>query len=118
MGEEKWKPIVLEAVRVVSARPAYQCPADGSSRAAALLTWTRAGARESSRYGVIAPRAHGDTRLGEIQKAQADIALTLPNIPHESVPLGKDENGNVEVRRHGTPGTFAFKRQWGFRDTT
>ena len=50
-----------------------------------------------------------EARLGEIQKAQADIALTLPNIPHESVPLGKDENGNVEVRRHGTPGTFAFK---------
>ncbi len=33
----------------------------------------------------------------------------VPNIPHESVPIGKDESENVEVRRWGDPKKFAFK---------
>ena len=36
------------------------------------------------------------------------IALRLPNIPHESVPVGKDENDNQEIRRWGTVPTFDF----------
>ncbi len=38
-----------------------------------------------------------------------DLLSTLPNIPHESVPVGKDESDNVEVRRWGTPPQFAFR---------
>jgi seryl-tRNA synthetase len=37
--------------------------------------------------------------------------LTIPNIPHASVPVGKSAADNVEVRRHGTPRTFAFTPQ-------
>ena len=33
----------------------------------------------------------------------------VPNIPHESVPVGKSEQDNVEVRRWGTPREFSFK---------
>jgi len=33
----------------------------------------------------------------------------VPNLPHASVPVGADESGNVEVRRWGTPATFAFE---------
>ncbi len=36
------------------------------------------------------------------------IAQTIPNLPHESVPVGKDEDDNVEVRRWGTPRDFGF----------
>ena len=32
-----------------------------------------------------------------------ELLSTLPNIPHESVPVGSDESANVEVRRWGTP---------------
>lgn len=46
-----------------------------------------------------------DEVLAEIEA----IALTIPNLPHESVPVGKDENDNVEVRRWGTPRTFDFE---------
>lgn len=35
--------------------------------------------------------------------------MQLPNIMHESVPTGKDENDNVEVRKWGTPPKFPFK---------
>jgi seryl-tRNA synthetase len=37
------------------------------------------------------------------------ILMQLPNIMHESVPTGKDENDNMEIRRWGTPPKFAFK---------
>ncbi|WP_298623252.1 serine--tRNA ligase [uncultured Legionella sp.] len=36
------------------------------------------------------------------------IALSMPNIPHESVPVGKDEQDNLEVRRWGTARVFDF----------
>jgi seryl-tRNA synthetase len=38
-----------------------------------------------------------------------DTLSTLPNIPHESVPVGADETANVEVRRWGAPPDFAFE---------
>ncbi len=41
--------------------------------------------------------------------AEIDAFLAqLPNLPHESVPDGRDETGNVEVSRWGTPPTFDF----------
>jgi len=38
-----------------------------------------------------------------------DMMLAMPNLPHESVPEGKDESGNVEIRRWGSIPTFDFK---------
>ena len=35
--------------------------------------------------------------------------LSVPNLPHESVPVGKDENDNLEMRRWGTPREFDFE---------
>ena len=53
------------------------------------------------------------------RRAEADeqlkyILMRTPNIPHESVPVGKDENDNPEVRRWGTPREFDFepKAHW------
>src|SRR5690348_14753557 len=43
-------------------------------------------------------------------KQQSDqILLNLPNLVHESVPVGKDENDNVEVKKWGTIPSFHFK---------
>ncbi|MGH8160072.1 MAG: serine--tRNA ligase [Rhodanobacter sp.] len=46
--------------------------------------------------------------LIEVQAKLSEIALLIPNIPHESVPIGKDENDNAEVSRWGTPHAFDF----------
>ncbi|WP_092136713.1 serine--tRNA ligase [Cupriavidus sp. YR651] len=48
-------------------------------------------------------------RLAEIQEQISDAVLSIPNLPDESVPVGKDETANVEVRRVGTPRTFDFE---------
>jgi seryl-tRNA synthetase len=45
------------------------------------------------------------------QTAFDDLALRLPNLPHSSVPEGKDEHGNVEIRIWGTPRSFDFAPQ-------
>jgi seryl-tRNA synthetase len=50
----------------------------------------------------------GEARLAEIQEQLKDLMLNVPNLPHDSVPAGKSEADNVEVRKVGTPRTFDF----------
>lgn len=45
----------------------------------------------------------------KIEQDMRDLLLTIPNVPHESVPVGADEAANVEVRRWGTPHAFDFE---------
>ena len=49
------------------------------------------------------------TRLDALQIELQALLLAVPNLPHESVPVGADEHGNVEVRRWGTPRSFDFE---------
>ena len=64
---------------------------------------------------VLAMRSVGDQIKGldealkETENQLSEIALRIPNIPHESVPTGADSAGNVEVRRWGTLPKFSFK---------
>lgn len=51
----------------------------------------------------------GKRELDAIQAELDNLLLNIPNLPHESVPVGADEEENVEVRRWGTPRTFDFE---------
>ncbi len=46
--------------------------------------------------------------LADVQAQLADIALGIPNLPHASVPVGRDEGDNLEVARWGAPRSFDF----------
>ena len=55
-------------------------------------------------------------RIAELDQLRAqtearmhELLSTLPNLPHESVPVGESESDNVEVRRWGTPPEFSFE---------
>jgi seryl-tRNA synthetase len=48
-------------------------------------------------------------RLDQVQAKMSEFMLSIPNLPHESVPAGQDETGNVEVRKVGTPRNFDFE---------
>ena len=50
-----------------------------------------------------------ETNLAALQDKLNALLLTIPNLPHESVPLGKDEADNIEVRKVGTPRQFDFE---------
>ncbi|MEW5746019.1 MAG: serine--tRNA ligase [Nitrospirota bacterium] len=49
-----------------------------------------------------------DDSLRGIEERAGQFLLNIPNIPHKSVPVGKDETENVEVRKWGEPRTFDF----------
>ena len=53
----------------------------------------------------------GKRDLDSIQTELDNLLLNIPNLPHESVPVGADEEGNVEVSRWGTPRSFDFPIQ-------
>ena len=49
-----------------------------------------------------------EDELAVRQLQQRDLMLEMPNLPHPSVPVGRSEADNVELRRWGTPRTFGF----------
>lgn len=55
-----------------------------------------------------------DQRVGELDEAFRGLLAGIPNVPHESVPVGHSAEENVEVRREGEVPTFAFevKAHW------
>ncbi|RZT75650.1 seryl-tRNA synthetase [Azospira oryzae] len=50
-----------------------------------------------------------EARLAELLGEFNAIVAAIPNLPNETVPVGKDESDNVEVKRWGTPRTFDFE---------
>ena len=50
-----------------------------------------------------------ETRLAEIESGFRETLEVVPNLPHASVPIGKDESANTEVRRVGTPRDFTLE---------
>ena len=49
-----------------------------------------------------------EARLDELQAELSDLLMRIPNLLHESVPVGRNEDDNVEVRTWGEPKTFDF----------
>ena len=64
-----------------------------------------------------------DQQRDQAETRMHDLISTLPNIPHESVPVGKDESANVEIRRWGTkpeicaPSQSARRSSWRSRSS-
>ncbi|MCB1351472.1 MAG: serine--tRNA ligase [Rhodobacteraceae bacterium] len=104
---------------------------DGSRRAKIAAAEAAQAERNAASKQVGAAKARGDeaeferlralvsekkdeiSRLEEEAKAEDarlnELLMGLPNLPLESVPVGRDETENVEIRRWGTPRAFAFK---------
>ncbi|MDR0435098.1 MAG: serine--tRNA ligase [Gracilibacteraceae bacterium] len=79
---------------------------------------------------VAAMRETGDlvkeyeSKLAAIEETMRQVLYEIPNVPHASVPVGKDEDDNVEIRRWGEPRHFDFPplahyelgEKWGILD--
>lgn len=50
-----------------------------------------------------------DAELADIEEKLTTYTTTLPNLPHDDVPIGADEDDNVEIRRHGQAPEFSFE---------
>ncbi len=57
--------------------------------------------------------------LRELENETRSLLLTIPNMPDESVPVGKDETENAEIRRWGNPKSFGFEplNHWDIAET-
>lgn len=55
-----------------------------------------------------------DGRLSEVEEKLKSIVMAIPNLAHDSVPIGLDDSDNVEVRKWGEKPTFDFqpKKHW------
>lgn len=55
-----------------------------------------------------------DAKIKDVESRLQDIIMNIPNVPHESVVVGRDENDNKEIRRWGEPRHFDFepKAHW------
>ena len=53
--------------------------------------------------------AERETALNAIKNVLNDLMIGLPNLPHDSVPVGQDESANEEITRWGTPRVFDFE---------
>lgn len=83
-----------------------------SKQVGMLISRGEKDAAEATKAQVTAMKAELDQSAARLEQIQAElqaILVAVPNLPHESVPVGSDESGNVEVRRWGTPGTYAFE---------
>jgi seryl-tRNA synthetase len=101
--EERRKAVQIEADRLraernANAKAVGQAKSKGQDAAALLAAGESLG---EQLQGV-------EKQLEIIQKHVADLQLGLPNILHSSVPDGRDESANVEVRRWGVPRQFDF----------
>ena len=50
-----------------------------------------------------------EIQVDQVEQQRASLLMTIPNLPHASVPVGKNADDNKEVRRHGEPKTFDFE---------
>ena len=66
---------------------------------------------------MVAGQRHATTiethegRLDQVEQTRRSLLLRLPNLAHESVPVGTSDTDNVEIRRHGEPTRFDFEAQ-------
>ena len=101
--EERRKAVQIEADRLRAERNAHakavgHAKAQGKDAAPLLAAGESLGAELQS----------VERQLAAIQAQVSDLQLGLPNILHASVPEGRDESANVEVRRWGMPPQFSF----------
>jgi len=104
--EERRKAATLEVERLrnernVRSKDIGKAKAQGQDVAPLLAEVENLGAQMKAAEGAFAAA----------QTAFDDLALRLPNLPHSSVPEGKDEHGNVELRTWGTPRSCEFAPQ-------
>jgi seryl-tRNA synthetase len=50
-----------------------------------------------------------EVEVAQVEEERTALLMTLPNLPHASVPVGKSAEENQEVRRHGEPPVFSFE---------
>ncbi|MFZ0521355.1 MAG: serine--tRNA ligase, partial [Candidatus Acidiferrales bacterium] len=119
MGRDRGKPLDLEPFRALDTErralitSAERLKAERNKASEGIARMKKAGEDASAILAVMKEVSdkikRDDERIGELDEQLKNFLLTIPNIPHASVPVGASAADNVEVRRWGTPPAFDFK---------
>jgi seryl-tRNA synthetase len=124
MAEKRGTPLHLDAFRVLDAQRRELITATEALKAqrnkASEEIARRKKAKENADSLIGEMKAvserikEADERIAQLNATQSELMLTIPNVPHASVPVGHSAEENVEVRRWGTPPKFDFvaKPHW------
>ncbi len=109
--DEERRSVIVEVERLQAERNAV------SKEIGQLMREGKRDEAEAAKARVAANKeriAELDDKRDEVEQELFDLVAAIPNIPHESVPYGKDDSDNPEVRRWGTPREFDFepKAHW------
>ena len=105
----------LEAERRSNIRVVDELKAVRNRESQEIGTLMKAGKKEDAESRRMEVRRIGEeigereTALNAIKNVLNDVMIGLPNLPHDSVPVGKDESANQEITRWGTPAVFDFE---------
>ena len=96
-----------------AAQTAFQTAQSRRNEASKLIGQAKAQKDEARAGELMAEVADLKSTIETAQETERakteelrDLLASLPNLPFDDVPLGKDEHGNVEQRRHGAPRSF------------
>jgi seryl-tRNA synthetase len=115
-GLDKFREMDAERRRAIT--EAEQLKARRNAESAEIAALRKQGLDTSERQRAVREIGARIAALDESVRAMdeqfRELAAGIPNIPHESVPVGKSEADNVEVRRWGVPPSFPFapKAHW------
>ena len=109
--DEERRSVIVEVERLQAERNAV------SKEIGQLMREGKRDEAEAAKARVAANKeriAELDDKRDKVEQELFDLVAAIPNIPHESVPYGKDDSDNPEVRRWGTPREFDFeaKAHW------
>ncbi len=102
--DEERRSVISEVEKLQAERNAV------SKQIGQLMREGKRGEAEAAKAQVAANKdriAALDERRDAVEQELFDLVAAIPNIPHESVPYGRDDSDNPEVRRWGTPRDFA-----------
>ncbi len=108
----------LDEQRRAAITRAEQLKAQRNAASQEIAKLKRAGADTAERQqqvrGINEEIAALDAEVKALEEQFRELLAGIPNVPHESVPVGKDSEDNVEVRRVGQPPSFDFppKAHW------
>src|ERR1700722_10392659 len=118
MAKKRGTPLHLDAFRVldaqrrelITAREALKAQRNkGSDEIARLKKEKKDADSLIGEMKAVSERIkQADERIAQLNATQSELMLTIPNVPHDSVPVGHSAGENVEVRRHGTAPHFDF----------
>ncbi len=110
LDREKFSALEAERKRIQTRTEELQAQRNGlSKQIGQLKAKGRDVAAVMAQVGGLGEELAASTVRNEVLQSEINALLMgLPNLPHESVPVGADEKANVEVRRWGSPRAFGF----------